>query len=174
MTIRHLNEMDAQFAVDRFGGVFENSPWIVAEALQSRPFASAREFHEACMSVVNAAGVEKQVELIRAHPDLVGRLAREGRLSADSTAEQRAAGLENLTTTEIAAFERYNAAYREKFAFPFVICARRNRKETILSAFPERLTNERGKEIETAIQEIGEIAWLRIADLISDLPEPKE
>jgi 2-oxo-4-hydroxy-4-carboxy-5-ureidoimidazoline decarboxylase len=140
----------------------------VNRALAERPFASREAFHRACMEVIATATGAEREGLIAAHPDLVGRLAREGRLTAESTAEQAAAGLDALTHDEIDAFERYNEQYRTRFGFPFVICARRNRKEAILAAFPERLTHNREEEIATAIREIGEIAWLRLCDTVTE------
>lgn len=120
------------------------------------------------MNEVRSASQERRIALIRAHPDLVGRVAQEGRLSQDSTAEQRAAGLDQLTPDEIKRFERHNAEYREKFGFPFVICARENKKDAILEAFPRRLENGRDEEIETALTEIGRIAWLRMVDRLEE------
>jgi 2-oxo-4-hydroxy-4-carboxy-5-ureidoimidazoline decarboxylase len=104
--------------------------------------------------------------LIRAHPDLVGKLAREGKLTRESNSEQAAAGLDALSSSEIADFDRYNAEYREKFGFPFVICARENRKEAILEAFPRRLANSPETELATALAEIFKIARLRLADAV--------
>ena len=170
-TLADLNTLPAEDAVLSFGGFFENSPWIVKRALTRRPFDSLRAFHEACMSVVRESPEEERLKLIRAHPDLVGRLAREGRLTAESTAEQKAAGLDTLSEKEISAFEEYNARYHRRFDFPFVICARENRKDAILAAFPERLKNTRAREMETAVEEIGKIAWLRMSDAISDRTE---
>ncbi|MFP4330857.1 MAG: 2-oxo-4-hydroxy-4-carboxy-5-ureidoimidazoline decarboxylase [Alkalispirochaetaceae bacterium] len=167
VTLEELNRMELAEGVERFGGFFENSPWVVETALRRRPFSSLEEFHQACMEAIREAGEQAKVELIRAHPDLVGRLAQEGRLGLESAAEQASAGLDNLSREEVAYFDRYNAAYRERFGFPFVICARKNRKEAILEAFPNRLAQDREAEIETALGEIGEIAWLRMTDLIS-------
>ena len=104
--------------------------------------------------------------MIRAHPDLVGRLAREGKLTQESTAEQSAAGLNALTAEEAAAFEKHNAAYRDRFGFPFIICARENKKDAILQAFPRRLANTMDEEIATALAEIDKIATLRLRDAI--------
>ena len=118
--------------------------------------------------VLMEAGDQAHVRLIEAHPDLVGRLAREGRLTRESTAEQAAAGLDAVSPAEAAAFDRYNAAYRQKFGFPFVICARQNKKEAILAAFPVRLKHTRGDEILEAIGEIMAIAWLRLTDAVSE------
>ena len=119
--------------------------------------------------VVRRATRDEQLGLIRAHPDLVGRLAQEGKLTRESTAEQRAAGLAALTPAEVATFERSNVAYREKFGFPFLICARENKKDAILAAFPRRLSNTLDVEIATALAEIDKIARLRLSDAVWDL-----
>lgn len=156
---------DPAFA-EKLGGVFEQSPWIPDAAASKRPFASLGELHRAMSEVVERSSPERQLELIRAHPDLVGKLAREGKLTAESSAEQAAAGLTQLTPEEVEKFERYNAEYREKFGFPFVICARLNKKEAILEAFPRRLANDASAERETALGEIYKIALLRLRDLI--------
>jgi allantoate deiminase len=166
-TLAELNAAPFEEAAARCAGFFEHSPWITERALIRRPFASLAEFHSACMQVIEEAGREAQLRLIRAHPDLVGRLAKEGRLGAASTKEQAAAGLAELSPEEAETFDRYNSEYHERFGFPFVICARKNRKEAILEAFPTRLSNDRETEIETALEQIGEIAWLRMIDAIS-------
>jgi 2-oxo-4-hydroxy-4-carboxy-5-ureidoimidazoline decarboxylase len=114
-------------------------------------------------SVVAEATTDEQLTLIRAHPDLVGKAV----LTAESSNEQASAGLTNLTSEEIEQFDRYNKAYREKFSFPFVICARLNRKAAILEAFPIRLQNEPEAERVTALAEIYKIAELRLADLLA-------
>lgn len=174
ITLDELNQLPPEDVVDICGGIFENSPWIVERALTARPFDSLEDFHRACMRVVERADRDQQTTLIEAHPDLVGRLAREGRLTRESTAEQKAAGLDELSPEEIETFERYNSAYRERFGFPFVICARRNRKEAILEAFPRRLEHDREEEIETAVAQIGEIAWLRLQDTVVEKAENEE
>lgn len=168
ITLAELNAAPVHELLPVCGGFFEHSPWIVEKALQRRPFPTLAAFHDACMEVVATADQERRVALIASHPDLVGRLAREGRLTRESTAEQAAAGLDQLSEREIEAFEHFNAAYRERFGFPFVICARRNRKDAILEAFPRRLEQSRTAEIETAIEQIGQIAWLRMNDTIRE------
>jgi 2-oxo-4-hydroxy-4-carboxy-5-ureidoimidazoline decarboxylase len=166
--LTQLNLMDRTGFVAVCGPLFEHSPWIAESAWLSRPFASLAKLHAVLCDVVSNSPVEKQLALIRAHPDLVGKLAREGRLTTQSTGEQAAAGLNQLTTVEAEAFDRYNAAYIERFGFPFVICARENRKETILSAFPQRLKNSRDEEISTAMKEIFKIAQFRLLDAVSE------
>jgi len=107
----------------------------------------------------------KQLALIRAHPDLVGRATLAGTLTRESTGEQASAGLNALSPAEIALFQKQNAAYREKFGFPFVICARLNKKEAILAGFEHRLKNSPEQEIPAALGEIFKIAELRLRDL---------
>jgi allantoate deiminase len=165
-TVARLNQLDQEAFTEALAGIYEHSPWIPNLAWEKRPFASLADLHEKLAAVVATASPDERLSLIRAHPDLVGRLAREGRLTRESTAEQAAAGLTTLTPDEVDAFERYNAQYREKFGFPFVICARQNRKDAILAAFPRRLANAPEAEIATALSEINKIAQLRLADAV--------
>jgi 2-oxo-4-hydroxy-4-carboxy-5-ureidoimidazoline decarboxylase len=163
----HLNASTRDDFVAVCGPLFEHSPWIAERTWPRRPFATLDALHAALCETMYAASVDEQVKLIASHPDLVGRLAREGRLTRESTAEQSAAGLSQLSDDEIAAFDRYNRAYRERFGFPFVICARENKKDAILAAFPMRLRNTREQEIAAALGEIAKIARLRLLDRVS-------
>ena len=160
--------MDAGSFTAAVGFAFEDSPWIAREAWQRRPFAGVDDLHAAMVDVVRRAPPEQQVALIAAHPDLAGRVAREGRLTAASTDEQHSAGLDRLTPAEIARFEKLNAAYRARFGFPFVICAREHTKDGILSRMQARAANDRQTEIATALNEIAKIARLRLAQAVTD------
>lgn len=166
-TLDHLNTCSVDAFVAEIGFAFEDSPWIARAAGAARPFADRAALHAAMVAVVNAAGEAAQVALIRAHPDLAGRVAREGRLTAASAAEQAGAGLDALSAAEIARFDADNGAYRERFGFPFVICAREHTKASILAALARRRENARGEEIATALAEIAKIARLRIEDAVS-------
>ena len=168
MKLSQLNLADCGGFVAVCGPFFEHSPWIAERAWAARPFASIAHLHEVMCHVVSNSTTDERLGLICAHPDLVGRLAREGQLTRQSTSEQAAAGLAELTPAEAAEFDRYNAAYRDRFGFPFVICARQNRKQAILAAFPIRLKNDRDVEITTALREIYQIARLRMGDAISE------
>lgn len=168
ITLKQLNELSRDEFVRVVGPVFEHSPWIADAAWPKRPFTSLDHLHHELCEVVWSAGATKQIALIQAHPDLVGKLAREGKLTTESTHEQASAGLNRLAAEEIAIFESSNKAYREKFRFPFVICARLNKKEAILAGFRTRLSNSREAEIKTALEEIGKIAKLRLVDLIKE------
>ena len=149
--------------------MFENSPWVAERAWAARPFGSLDALFAAMADAVERAPREVRMALIRAHPDLVGGAALSGTLTRESTGEQAAAGLDAgaLTAGEIAAFTRNNAAYRERFGFPFVICARENKKESIVAGFASRLPNSREEEIRTALREIEKIAWYRLADVVA-------
>ncbi len=170
VSLAELNAWDAEDAVALLGGVFEHSPWIVADTWPQAPFMSVDTLHAAMVATVETASVERQLGLIRAHPDLVGRAAQAGTLTRESTAEQRAAGLgpDDLTPDDVAAFTEFNAAYQAKFGFPFVICARENRKASILAGFESRLPNDADAERKTALREIARIAWYRLHDLVQD------
>ena len=166
MTIGELNAADPDAFVAAVGFAFEHSPWIARAAWESRPFAGIDALHAAMCNVVRNAPEERRVALIGAHPDLAGRVAREGRLTAASAGEQAAAGLDRLTPAEISRFESLNGAYREQFGFPFVICARKQTKQSILAALERRMENDRDTEVAAAIAEICEIARLRLVDAV--------
>ena len=167
-TLAHLNALGQRAFTHLIGPVFEHSPWIAAETWSRRPFASREQLHDALCATVRAAGLEPQLALIRAHPDLVGRAALAGALTAASTREQAAAGLDQLSLAEVALFQQYNLEYQAKFGFPFVICARLNRKAAILAGFERRLQHSREEEIAAALEEIDKIARLRLADLVTE------
>jgi 2-oxo-4-hydroxy-4-carboxy-5-ureidoimidazoline decarboxylase len=166
-TVDYLNACPVDAFVAEIGFAFEDSPWIARAAAAARPFADRNALLAAMVAIVEGAGEAAQVALIAAHPDLAGRVAREGRLTAASAAEQAGAGLGALTPSEIGRFDADNVAYRTRFGFPFVICARENTKESILAALAERRDNERATEIATALAEIAKIARLRIEDAVS-------
>src|SRR5438477_3661073 len=158
--LAELNSLSREEFVRIIGPVFENSPWIAEATWPRRPFAHFDQLHFALCDTMRDAGEEKQVALIRAHPDLVGRAALAGTLSSASNREQASAGLDRLTPDEIAAFQQDNEAYRGKFGFPFVICARLNKKGAIVAGFKRRLQNSREQEVKTALEQIGQIAYL--------------
>jgi 2-oxo-4-hydroxy-4-carboxy-5-ureidoimidazoline decarboxylase len=165
-TLSNLNDADRDTFVRVCGPLFEHSPWIAQRTYDKRPFASLDALHAGLVHTMLTATTDEQVKLIASHPDLVGRLAREGKLTHESTREQAEAGLAQLSAQEVKLFERYNADYRAKFGFPFVICARENKKDAILAAFPLRLQNTRPQEIDTALSEIAKIARLRLLDSV--------
>jgi 2-oxo-4-hydroxy-4-carboxy-5-ureidoimidazoline decarboxylase len=152
-----LNERENFIA--RYSALFEHSPWVVARAAERLPLPS---LHAGLMRVVMDASPEEQLALIRAHPELAGKAAVDGTLTETSAAEQASAGLDRLTQAEFDRFQRLNAAYRDKFDFPFIICVRLTDKAGILAAMEQRLDNDRDAEIAEALHQIGEIVRLRL------------
>jgi 2-oxo-4-hydroxy-4-carboxy-5-ureidoimidazoline decarboxylase len=168
MTFTQLNSLPRDEFIRIVGPVFEHSPWIAEAARANQPFANIEQLHGVLCQMVREASESQKLALIRAHPDLVGQAASAGMLTRESTHEQASAGLSELTAEEVALFQKYNAAYREKFGFPFIICARLNKKEAILAGFEKRLHHSREQEIATALEEIFKIAELRLRDLIAE------
>lgn len=165
-TLAELNACPAEEFVRRVGGIFEHSPWIAEQAAARRPFADGEALLAAMSGIVKTTGPEKQLALIQAHPDLAGRLAQQGRLTAESSREQDAAGLTRADASTLERITALNTAYRERFGFPFIICARLNGVEAIVAAMEARLPQEREAEISTALGEINKIAKLRLLDVL--------
>lgn len=162
MHLDELNRLDRAAFVAALGDIFEHSPWIAEAAWEKQPFTSLADLHAKMVGVMRAAAPERQRALIQAHPDLAGKAARAGTLTADSTAEQSIAGLDRLTEIEFATFHRLNDAYREKFGFPFIACVRRHGKESILRQFERRLAYDAAAELDSALTEIDRITALRL------------
>jgi len=152
---------DAEF-VARYAALFEHSPWVVERAARRRPFA---DLHAGLMQVVADASEEERLALIRAHPELASKAAIDRTLTAESASEQASAGLDRLTQADYDRFHMLNAAYRDRFAMPFLICVRLTDKAGILAAMESRLGNDRATEVAAAIAEIGKIVRLRLEDM---------
>ena len=162
ISLETLNAADQATFLSVLGEVMEHTPWVADAVYAQRPFSSVSALHQAMVSAVQNAGDERKLALIKDHPDLAGKAAREGSLGADSTAEQASVGLDCLTEEEFAAFHRLNDAYHAKFGMPFVVCVRRHGKDSILRQFERRLQNDPAPERDAALSEIFRIAALRI------------
>jgi OHCU decarboxylase len=161
------SQMDRDRFVAEFGGVFEHSPWIAerAHALELGPaHDSARGVHAALARMFRSASAEERLGVLKAHPDLAGKLAAARRLTPESTAEQASAGLDALTDAERAEFTALNTAYTGKFGFPFIIAVRDNTKATILAAFRRRIDQDRETEFAEACRQVERIAALRLQE----------
>ena len=162
VSLEALNSADRKIFMAAIGEVMELAPWVAEETFARRPFASIAALYQAMTDAVRNAPPERRQALINGHPDLAGKAAREGKLTADSTAEQAAAGLDRLSEQEFADFHRLNDAYRKKFAMPFIVCVRRHGKQSILREFARRLNNDAAAEQKTALDEIFRIAALQL------------
>jgi OHCU decarboxylase len=167
----HRIERPSQMSLDRFterfGGIFEHSPWVAtrAHALELGPaHDSAAGLAHALARAFRSATPDERLAVLRAHPDLAGKLAAAKRLTPDSSAEQASAALDALTDADRAEFQRLNTAYTAKHGFPFIIAVRDNTKASILLAFQTRLANDTEQEFQTACGQVERIAHLRLKD----------
>lgn len=172
ITLDELNRMSAADFTAALGDIFEHSPWVAEAAAASRPFAGVDALISAMSVAVLATGRDAQLALVRAHPDLAGKAALAGELTADSSAEQAGAGLDRLNAAEYAEFHRLNDAYKAKFGFPFIICVRRHTKDSILGQFQRRIAHDATAELRAALGEITHIATLRLDQRVDGPGKP--
>lgn len=165
-TIVLLSAAPKKEFVAALGGIFEHTPWIAERAYERRPFASVDALHAAMLGVLAAAPREAKLALICAHPELAGKEAVAGKMTADSVGEQASAGLDRCSPDELARLRAGNAAYREKFGFPFVMAVTGRSRQEILAALAERSGNTREAEFARCLDEIGKIARRRLDALI--------
>lgn len=156
--------------VARFGGVFEHSPFIAARAYNAGGGLelTAKAVHAALCVQFRVASEAERLGVLRAHPDLAGKLAIAGELTADSRNEQAGAGLDRLSPEEHARFTQLNSAYTEKFGFPFIIAVKGLNRHDILSAFETRIGNDAAQEFATATAQVEKIAWLRLSSMLPE------
>jgi 2-oxo-4-hydroxy-4-carboxy-5-ureidoimidazoline decarboxylase len=161
-----INAMDRAAFVQKFGGIFENSPWVAEKAWEKRPFGSLDDMHAAMVTVAKYAPAAMQLALLQSHPDLAGREATAGTMTASSIAEQASAGLDALSHAEMVQMSDLNAAYKKKFGFPFIIAVRMHTKEGILFEFNRRLANDTQTEFANDLQNVYIITRLRLNKLL--------
>lgn len=166
MILEELNGLDRAGFVRLLGDVFEHSPWVAERGSGARPFADVGALLAALVKVVEEADPAEQTALLRAHPDLAGKVALAEELTIRSTAEQAGAGLDQLTQDEYERFHTLNAAYLDKFDFPFILAVKGHDKASILAAFGRRLENTMAEERETALAQVARIARFRIEALL--------
>jgi OHCU decarboxylase len=155
--------------MEAYGGIFEHSPWVAEGAFGAElgpAHDSAGGLHNAMCRAFRRASDEARLGVLRAHPDLAGKLAQAGRLTAESTSEQASAGLDMLTDAERADFTDMNAAYVQKHGFPFIIAVRDHDKASIRTAMERRLGNDTATELAEACAQVERIAWYRLKDLL--------
>jgi len=160
-SIAEVNALDRAAFVARYGGIYERSPWVAEQAWRRRPFASREALEAALQQVVQQAGQERQLALLKTHPRLGTRLA----LSGCSRAEQAGAGLQELSAAERSELETLNEVYERKFGFPFIIAVRNASLRTILDSCRRRIGADAGAEFDESLRQVFRIAAFRLADL---------
>ena len=176
LTLEQLNAASPAEALALLDGLYEHSPWIAEQALAQRPFRSLAHLKHALAQVVRTAELDAQLALIRAHPELAGKAMVANSLTAESTNEQNKAGLTQCTPEEFARIQQLNAAYNERFGFPFILAVRGPRgtglpKQEIIDTFARRLDNHPEFELAEALRNIHRIAEIRLGDKFDYVPE---
>lgn len=167
LTLEQLNRFSDSEFVAVLGGIYEHSPWVAQHVVPLRPFATLDALQGAMADAVRAADEDARLALIRAHPELAGKAAVRGELTAESRREQSGAGLDQCSADEYATLQCLNAAYNSKFGFPFIIAVRGHDRSSIIRAFSARLEAQRPAEMQACIQQIIRIAAFRLSDLLS-------
>jgi 2-oxo-4-hydroxy-4-carboxy-5-ureidoimidazoline decarboxylase len=166
MTLAELNAMHEQEFVRTLGGIFEHSPWVAQRAFAERPFPSVDALHAAMMRAVDHATDLGKLTLLRAHPELAGKAAIRGELTADSKSEQAGAGLSHCSPEEYARLTDLNARYNARFGFPFILAVKGYDRAGIIREFARRLNNERAAEFVEALAQVARIARFRLEALL--------
>ncbi|HEX8741274.1 MAG TPA: 2-oxo-4-hydroxy-4-carboxy-5-ureidoimidazoline decarboxylase [Casimicrobiaceae bacterium] len=166
ITLNELNRLDEAAFTRALGEIFEHSPWVAAGAWCERPFADIGALHRAMAGRVLAAPRERRLALLRSHPELAGREARDGALTARSTAEQSGAGLDALSRNEALRIAELNAEYRARFGFPFIIAVKNYTKRGILRELERRVAGDPKAEFDAGVRQVCEIGLIRLEEML--------
>ncbi|MCH2156201.1 MAG: 2-oxo-4-hydroxy-4-carboxy-5-ureidoimidazoline decarboxylase [Opitutales bacterium] len=166
ISLQLLNAAAPESFTEALSGIFEHSPWIPQRASQSVPFESFDALYDTLCTVVDDAEEAEQLKLIRAHPDLSGKLAVAGKLTEHSTEEQQSARLDQLSPERFEEINAMNDAYKARFAFPFIICVKDHTQDSIFENFRERLRNDISTELTAALTQIKRIGWHRLTGTV--------
>ena len=166
MNLADINAMQQQEFTSVLADIFEHSPWVAERAWVRRPFRDVAELHQVMVEEVAGGGLEAQLALLRAHPELAGKEAQSGDLTSASESEQAGANLNSLSSEEMAAITRLNAQYMSQFGFPFIIAVRNHDRAGIFSELERRVANELDTERATALEQVAHIARFRLDDLL--------
>jgi 2-oxo-4-hydroxy-4-carboxy-5-ureidoimidazoline decarboxylase len=167
MTLAQINAMSEAEFVRTLGGIFEHSPWVAQRAFVDRPFASVDVLHAAMVAVVDRATETQKLALLRAHPELAGKAAIRGDLTADSSREQSGAGLAQCSPEELARLAELNARYHARFGFPFILAVRGYDRAGIIAEFARRVTRDRATELAECLAQVARIARVRLEGLMT-------
>jgi len=164
--LAELNSMQRDVFVDSLGRIFEHSPWVAERSFGDRPFASIGALHAAMVAAMERALPSEQMALLRAHPELAGKAAVRRELTADSTREQGAAGLDQCSPSEFARITDLNRRYNAKFGFPFILAVTGHDRDAILREFARRVERDDATEFAEALRQVARIARFRLEALI--------
>ena len=167
MTLADINAMDRTAFVAALGGVFEHSPWVARRAFAARPFADVASLHVAMVDAMGRASDDEKLALLRAHPELAGKAAVRGELTADSTKEQSGAGLAHCAPEEFATITELNRRYNAKFGFPFILAVKGYDRAGIIREFARRVERDRATEFAECLAQVARITRFRLEALVA-------
>lgn len=167
-TLTELNTLSQQAFIACLSDIYEHSSWVAECVSSQHPFPDVASLANAMQACVQSADRPAQLKLIRAHPELAGKLAIKGDLTSASLSEQATAGLNDCTPKEFTRLVELNRTYQAKFDFPFIVAVRGMRRADIIAAMEKRVMNTLEQEISTALNEIGRIANFRLNDRLTD------
>jgi len=168
LSLREINELQPSGFVSTFRDIFEHSSWVAERAWESRPFQNREDLLSAMANAVETAGRELRLQLMSSHPDLAGKTAQNGELTANSMREQSGAGLDACSHEELSRLQSLNSDYKRKFGFPFVLAVKDLDKKAILEAFEERIGSSLEDEFQENLRQITRIADFRLDQLVAD------
>jgi 2-oxo-4-hydroxy-4-carboxy-5-ureidoimidazoline decarboxylase len=167
VTLADLNAMDEAAFVGALGGIFEHSPWVAEYAFAERPFVSVDALHAAMATAVDRASEGERLALLRAHPELAGKAAVRGELTADSSKEQSSAGLSECSPEEFARLTGLNRRYNAKFGFPFILAVKGHDRASVIREFARRIEHDRTSEFAESLEQVARIARFRLDALVT-------
>jgi 2-oxo-4-hydroxy-4-carboxy-5-ureidoimidazoline decarboxylase len=167
MTLGELNAMDKAAFIGVLGGIFEHSPWVAERAFMERPFASVDALHAAMAAAVERALESEKLALLRAHPELAGKAAVRGELTAASSKEQSGAGLSQCSPQEFARLTELNNIYHAKFGFPFILAVKGHDRASVIREFARRVEHDRASEFAESLVQVALIARFRLEALVT-------
>ncbi|GJQ65214.1 hypothetical protein Trydic_g7349 [Trypoxylus dichotomus] len=166
LSMEEVNKLPSDLFIKIFGNVVEHYSYAAIGILKCRPFKRVEDIVEAFTNYLDSLSDNEKIKILQLHPDLAGKLTENEELTHESREEQKSAGLDVITPENKSKFNTLNEIYKKKFDFPFVICARENKVQAILSSITDRLQNEHNKELYTGIEEVKKISRLRIYQIV--------
>ncbi|XP_041455954.1 2-oxo-4-hydroxy-4-carboxy-5-ureidoimidazoline decarboxylase-like [Lytechinus variegatus] len=168
LSLEAVNQQGYEEFIQNFTNIVEHGMLIAGAVWSYRPFRNLDHLHQCFCDFMDSLPAAGKQSILRCHPNLAGKLARRGQLTSESEQEQASAGLSSLTEEQFSQINKNNATYREKFSFPFVICARENKVASILQGLETRIQNSEELELQTGVEEVKKIVYYRLLDKIQD------
>ncbi|CAM5774817.1 uracil-xanthine permease [Labrys miyagiensis] len=165
VTLADVNEMSPAEFAKTFGGLVENTPWVLERAYALRPFADTTALRSAFHDALLTGSAEEQLQLLNSFDDLGSESGAPNAYLADHAS----AGIDGLDSEDLGKVHELAVAYRKHFGFPLIVCAREvERYERVLANGWSRMANSPGVERASGLIEIAKIANHRFDRLVAN------